>query len=1488
MILTKNLLLAILLTLTVNSVYTQHWLEKAGGTANDEAYDVEVDDAGNIYTVGYVSGPVTFGDDIILTANGYSDIYISKSNADGVFLWVKIFGGNLSDRATDVDVGADGSLYITGYFQGTATFDSFTLTSNSDSRDFFVAKLNNSGDVIWVVGEGGDSGEIGSCVSVGSDNSVVVTGEFSGSTNIGGNTFQSAYDDVADEYSKDIFVVKYNSLGNPLWSIQGSSDKNDRGLRVDVANNNDIYLTGQVSDTMVFAGQTVNNAILNAGYIAKLNPLGSVEWINILSAYEVNAYDLEIDDDRIYITGEYLGQMLILTDPIVTLGGNYTYKLFLIRFDTDGQVVWGEEDDSDSKISSKALCIDSNRDIYIAGIFKCRFDEYADALGGEGYFYSAGYRDVFITKYESNGNRVWFRQYGGTSNDWCFGIAISDIDNPIIAGGFEKSFFAPQTFNYEISNESFAESIGCNGDINIFAGIESSDNLDILVATPFVSDAPNFFYFDNGCYDVALPEIYPDLDSLSLCNPTTVTVNTNTYFYSEDYDLSSGPEYNYQWSNGSITALTEIMTSGDYFVEVTRKDLCYSGYDSIHIDINPVPSMPWMTDDAGYNTNEYPSYNNITTCGEEVLVILENDTTEGITTVASPVSDPFLYTDGGYTMTESGLYEIFIINEFGCYNSANYNLIFESAPTIPLIDPILLNTLGQDSITICQGEGITFAIFDQISNPNLVLDSPYCDGPIYPTGSSTCIESTVYPTSDGWYYLSNFGFELGYDNICGDESTEYLVNSDSVYVTVNPNPMVSITIDSDPYLCPGDTINAWINNTVENFSWSGSGIVSTSENGDTISVISTGQYYYGGTLVDSLTGCSVSLSTNIGIYAPPSPTITSNVMDNVVCPNDSILLTCNANQSYAWVGPDGDDLGSTQSIWIDQPGYYYCVAVNFIGCTLTSNTIETLEYTSPFVIISPTGDICTSGSVTLSTIVTGSPDLWWDAPINSTQPEVTVYEMGEYTVTVEQCNIEFTQTIVIDDNSFVANIEITPDVTACVGDTIELTANADMIFYDWSNGMTSESILVTESGTYDVNLINPYGCEDVSDQITITFLQESPEPAGLDTSICSGSDIILTSEYASGSVWYDANNNELAQGDTYILNNVISPIQIQVSNVLGSCVSETSLISINTHPSPEIPIISLPDTICEQDVLEVLFTNWSDEISSWDGEVGTSNGDIYTVLLIDSLISLTAININSFDCSVITVVDIVPNPLPNAPLLLYNYPLCDDDSLTLEGFSNQTNINYNWQDPQGNNMPEEMWNYGVVTTENTGDYTLTIENENGCHITDTLEVIIHSYPILELDLDTNFCFENELIIQVEEPYQTYEWNEGTIGNTITIEEPGQYVLEVSTNSCFVTDTITVTSIGCPIPGFANVFTPNEDGVNDLFFFSHALIRDMKARIYNRWGTIVSEIDSDVQYWDGTNSFTGKPLSDGTYFYIANFENFQGIWKKRSGYITLRR
>lgn len=170
----RKLLLFFFLQLISIAIFGQKWGVQTFSNFSNEALDVEVDNAGNSYIAGYVTGQTEFSITTqVLAAPGNGDIYIAKYNPNGNLVWMKQFGGNFMDRAYDLAIGPDQNVVVTGIFSGSVSFGTTILQSTQDSKDIFLLKLDQNGSVIWARKEGGSMSENAYGVTVDNQNNVI-------------------------------------------------------------------------------------------------------------------------------------------------------------------------------------------------------------------------------------------------------------------------------------------------------------------------------------------------------------------------------------------------------------------------------------------------------------------------------------------------------------------------------------------------------------------------------------------------------------------------------------------------------------------------------------------------------------------------------------------------------------------------------------------------------------------------------------------------------------------------------------------------------------------------------------------------------------------------------------------------------------------------------------------------------------------------------------------------------------------------------------------------------------------------------------------------------------------------------------------------------------------------------------------------------------------------------------------------------------------
>jgi uncharacterized repeat protein (TIGR01451 family) len=128
------------------------WAKSMGGTQNDRAHSLALDQYNNIYTTGFHFSPIgdfnPNNEVYNLYGSGYSDIYLHKLDKNGAFIWAKSIGNTNYDYGQGIDVDLEGNVLLTGMFEGTVDFDfngGVQELTGLGGKQIFIAKYNQNG-----------------------------------------------------------------------------------------------------------------------------------------------------------------------------------------------------------------------------------------------------------------------------------------------------------------------------------------------------------------------------------------------------------------------------------------------------------------------------------------------------------------------------------------------------------------------------------------------------------------------------------------------------------------------------------------------------------------------------------------------------------------------------------------------------------------------------------------------------------------------------------------------------------------------------------------------------------------------------------------------------------------------------------------------------------------------------------------------------------------------------------------------------------------------------------------------------------------------------------------------------------------------------------------------------------------------------------------------------------------------------------------------
>ena len=230
-----------------------NWVKTAGGNGdaslyNDIAISISGDIDENIFVTGYYGQDATFGDTTIYSTDR-DDVFVTKLDSDGSFLWVRSYGGVDDDWALSIDVDNNGNAYIAGSFSDDLIFGDESLISFG-SFDIFVLKVSGDGDELWAHNAGGeDDWDEGVSVIAVNDSTIYLSGSFKGAAHFGTDDVLSTK--IGSVWYRDIFVSKIDSSGIFIYTKTAGYQYADFSYSLAIKDSS-IYITGTITNSAYF------------------------------------------------------------------------------------------------------------------------------------------------------------------------------------------------------------------------------------------------------------------------------------------------------------------------------------------------------------------------------------------------------------------------------------------------------------------------------------------------------------------------------------------------------------------------------------------------------------------------------------------------------------------------------------------------------------------------------------------------------------------------------------------------------------------------------------------------------------------------------------------------------------------------------------------------------------------------------------------------------------------------------------------------------------------------------------------------------------------------------------------------------------------------------------------------------------------------------------------------------------------------------------
>lgn len=348
-------------------------VKQLGTTQADEGVAIALDVRRNTYLSGYTRGAFPAN-----TNAGEYDAFVVKLGASGSTTWAKQFGSAGYDIVWALSVDSQGNAYVSGTTDG-----ALEGNTNAGGYDAFVAKLDASGDIVWVTQFGTGATDIAQAVALDPQRNAYVSGI------------------TADDSA---FVAKLDSTGDLVSITVLDTERylDCRGIALDARGN--AYFSGTISR---------DRFPLSSPFVAKLQPDGEVAWRTELP------WEAGVDFARTYAsTVDTLGNSYVVgwkESPALVDDG------FAAKVDANGNVLWLEVVAEAS--AADGVAVDAHGNLYLSG-------------PSDPYYLSHAY----AAKLDPDGNRVWMNVFGASERDWASDIALDAQGNAYVSGSTLGTF----------------------------------------------------------------------------------------------------------------------------------------------------------------------------------------------------------------------------------------------------------------------------------------------------------------------------------------------------------------------------------------------------------------------------------------------------------------------------------------------------------------------------------------------------------------------------------------------------------------------------------------------------------------------------------------------------------------------------------------------------------------------------------------------------------------------------------------------------------------------------------------------------------------------------------------------------------------------------------------------------------------------------------------------------------------------------------------
>jgi hypothetical protein len=408
------------------------WAVRAGGPQYDFAAGIGAAGAGSSVIGGAFQESIVFGPgeagETELIAAGDWDAYLARYNSDGVLDWARGIGSAVYDRTWSVSMASDGSAFAAGSFP-----------------DAFVVKYESDGTQAWARGAEGLQSVWGRGVSAIADGGCLVAGWFSGTATFGAGEPNQI--ELISQGMGDVFVSRHNADGSLAWVVRAGGARDDEARGISAGDDGSSAVIGRFLEATMFGrGEPGQTSFTSAGgydlFLARYNPDGTLDWARHIGGAEHDEPgNVSVaPDGSVLFTASFQGTVVLspgAPDEIqLTSGG--AWDVLVARYNKDGTLSWARTITGASSEHGHVISALPDGGSLVTGWIKGAAT-FGMGESNQTVVQPQGATDVFLARYEPDGDLTWVTHAGGSGDVSGRGLSALDDGTALVMGAFSES-----------------------------------------------------------------------------------------------------------------------------------------------------------------------------------------------------------------------------------------------------------------------------------------------------------------------------------------------------------------------------------------------------------------------------------------------------------------------------------------------------------------------------------------------------------------------------------------------------------------------------------------------------------------------------------------------------------------------------------------------------------------------------------------------------------------------------------------------------------------------------------------------------------------------------------------------------------------------------------------------------------------------------------------------------------------------------------------